>query len=92
MVRCCDVQKAFADWIVWASSSASFENPPRNCSSRRRDRYSIWLGGERGPQIVEDGAAVRFGGADDGAERGVGLRAPFGTEAVRDFAENHARA
>ena len=51
-----------------------------------------WLGGERGMEVVEDGAAVRLGGADDGAERGVGLRAPFGTEAVRDFAEDHARA
>jgi len=47
--------------------------------------------GQRLAQGVERGAAVGLGGADDGAEGGIGLGARLRAEAVGDFAEDHAR-
>jgi hypothetical protein len=62
-----------------------------NCSPRLAGDVGWRVCGQRLAQGVERGAAVGLGGADDGAEGGIGLGARLRAEAVGDFAEDHAR-
>jgi type I restriction enzyme R subunit len=53
-----------------------------NCSPHLGERFRGGFGGQHEAEHVEHRGVVRLGGADDGAERGVGFGAPFATEAV----------
>jgi len=51
--------------------------------------FGRWRG-ERFAWTAEHGAAIRVGGADDGAKGGVGFGTPSGAEPVGHLAEDHA--
>ena len=60
-----------------------------NCSPRLSNG-DAGCGCEGAAQVVENGAPVGLGGADDGAEGGIGVRAPFGAKAVCHLSEDDA--